>query len=114
MNGRQVRLTILGDEETPLSARLEDVSGRSALLRIPRRVPLNVAVRVDLDDALLLGEICYCSPINEDFRIGLVIDQTLTGIEDILALSRALMDEQGQSGQREHTDAMHQRSNQRQ
>lgn len=114
MAGRQVRLTILGEQDQGLWAQLEDVSGRSALLRVASRVPLNTAVRIDLDDMLLLGEICYCSPERDDFRVGVVIDQTLTGINDILALSRSLMNEQEQSAQCEHTDTMHQRHNQRQ
>ena len=82
-------------------------------MRIPRPVSLSSAVRVDLDDSLLLGEVCYCAPEGDEYAVGLVIDQTLTGIRGVLALIRGVMGEED-SAERERSHALRDGSDQRQ
>jgi len=104
---------VLGDSEETQPARLENISGRGARLRIPRPVLLSSAVRVDLDDSLLLGEVCYCAPEGDEYAVGLVIDQTLTGIRGVLALIRGVMGEDD-SADRERPHSVSNGSEQRQ
>ncbi|MCC7498244.1 MAG: hypothetical protein IT160_11750 [Bryobacterales bacterium] len=112
--GRQVPLTVLGGREVSLAAKLEKVWGRGARLRSCCPVPLGAAVRFDLDDALLLGEVCYCAPDGDSFIIGIVVDQALTSVGSVLALIRSVMGEREHSAEGERSEAMNQRREQRQ
>jgi hypothetical protein len=46
-------------------------------LSLDRALPLDSAVRVDLGNSILLGEVCYSRPDNEGYVVGLMVDQVL-------------------------------------
>ena len=69
---------------------------------------LSSAVRVDLDDALLLGEVCYCAPDGDQFVVGVIIDQALTGMRSVLALIRSVMGEPAPLAETESPDTVYQ------
>ncbi len=68
------------------------MSGRGARLVLETDLPLNAAVRVDLNDAVLLGEVCYRDREGDHFAVGLVFDQVLHKPPELLPLLRALQD----------------------
>ncbi|MEO7145371.1 MAG: PilZ domain-containing protein [Bryobacteraceae bacterium] len=90
---QQVEVAILTEPRSQCVGRILDTSGRGLRLVLPFAVTLGAAVRVDSPDALLLGEVCHCGPADDGFTVGLVLDQTLTGLGDLVRLNRSLLGE---------------------
>ena len=69
-------------------------------LRSPIPVPLNAAVKVELHDALLLGEVCYCQSEGESedngstWLVGLITEQVLSNLSELSRLVLAIMGEE--------------------
>ena len=78
---------------------LANVSGHGFGLVLERPLPINAAVRVDLHDAMLLGEVCYCEPVagRQGYGIGIRAEHVLTESNELAALMRSLMEEPGQT-----------------
>ncbi len=51
---------------------------------VPRRLPSDAAARIDLNDMMVLGEICYCAPHRNGFVIGIKLHHTLTNLSGFL------------------------------
>jgi hypothetical protein len=85
-----VRVT--GLEACPVSCNgtVHNLSGRGIRLTIPQAIPPGSAVRVDADDIMILGEICYCVPEGPGYSAGLMVEHILTGLEDLERLNRGL------------------------
>ncbi len=69
---------------------MANLSGRGMRIIIDRPLPVNAAVKVDLESAMLLGEVCYCVPDGGVYAIGLELEQVLHDAPDLLSLWRAL------------------------
>ena len=93
MLDQAVCVTALRRNIPPLRGRTVDMSGRG--IRILLSVPISQGdtVKIELDDALLLGEVCYCLPQNGDVMIGVEIDQALRGLTSLQRLHKALFNE---------------------
>lgn len=98
-------LTVLGDNEVRCQARAIDVSGRGMKLMASRRFRPDAAVKIEMDDALYLGEICYCQPENGAFTIGVEIEQVLTGLRDLAQLRRQLTEDSAREPLSEYANA---------
>ena len=70
-----------------------EISGRGLRLALPMDVSPGVAVRVDLGDSLLLGEVCHHSSTPQGFVVGLVLEHSLTGLNELENLRRTLLAE---------------------
>lgn len=68
-----------------------DLSGRGMRILLPSRLPPGDPIRMELEDALLLGEICYCRPEGDGFLAGVQLDQVLSGMAGLALLNRALL-----------------------
>jgi hypothetical protein len=62
-------------------------------LLLSGRVSPGDAVKIDIDDDLLLGEICYCETQGADFIVGVELDQALAGLSELARLNLALFEE---------------------
>jgi hypothetical protein len=62
-------------------------------LLLSGRVNPGDPVKIDIDDDLLLGEICYCETQGADFIVGVEIDQALAGLSELARMNLALFDE---------------------
>lgn len=91
-----VALTWLGDTDVLLEATLVNLSGRGMRLRLDRPLPADAAVRIEIDDTLMLGEVCYCGPSDDGgFAVGVELEQVLRGVSEITAQMAALMESIG-------------------
>ena len=88
-----VEVTILGNPDTRMAGRVADISGSGMRLLIDRPVALGSAVRVDLANSLLLGEVCYCRQEVALYAIGVRLEHLLTNIGDLARLMQALSEE---------------------
>jgi c-di-GMP-binding flagellar brake protein YcgR len=99
-----VWLTVLGENEVRCRATTIDLSGRGMKLMVAWRLSQDAAVKIEIDDALYLGEICYCRPENGGFMIGIEIDQVLTGLRDLAQLRRRLVEDSAREPLSEYAD----------
>ena len=90
---QQVQVTLLGDNEVTLKARVVNTSRRGMRLILDRSLPLNAAVRIDGDDSILLGEVCYAGQQGAEYAVGLVLDQVLHELTDLTRLAEAILGE---------------------
>ena len=85
-----ISVTILSDESVCVEATVVDQSARGLGLRL--RAPLipGTPVKIELGDELLLAEVTHCVRQGGEFRAGLVVKHSLSGLADLHRLNRAL------------------------
>jgi hypothetical protein len=88
-----VQLTLLDDSNHQFEATITEVSGRGMRIVAHRALPLSAPVRLDLDDSLVLGEVCYCSPDGDKFVIGLQLQHSLLRLAELADLRSQWVDE---------------------
>jgi len=92
-------LTVLSageKNESPMEAAVLDYSGRGMRLGVNAQLVPGSAVRVEMDDQLILGEVCYCTPSRLGrYAVGLELEQALAHLDDLSSLTRALSGEVG-------------------
>jgi len=66
-------------------------------VRSPERIDAGRAVKIEMGDAMFLGEVCYCAAAPGDdpkiFNLGIATKQCLTGLASLHHLIRALSPE---------------------
>ena len=80
-----VNLTVLGDAGCSTPANAIQLSPHGMRLVTDRPIPVNVAIKVVCDDWLGLGEVCYCRPDRGHYVVGLQLDHSLVGLEELAA-----------------------------
>lgn len=93
-----VSLTILGrhsrDADTHLSACMVNISGRGISLTTETSVPVSSAVRLDVNDNILLGEVCHTRQTGpSEYICGVRLEQVLTAVGDLSNLVSGIMGE---------------------
>ena len=89
-----MRLTILDGLRASIEVEVSNLSGRGMHLRIPCDIPPGTLVRIDSDDALYLGEVCHCRPVEGHYEAGIKLDQVLSGLSDLEKLNQNLIKEE--------------------
>jgi hypothetical protein len=78
----------------PVDAEVLDGSVRGMRLRSPLAMGAGQAVKVEIGDAMILGEVCYCAPggdgVDRSYILGLVNKECLTGLASLQNLLSAL------------------------
>jgi hypothetical protein len=92
-DGQQVRVTILGEEQGTTSARIVRASPYRAEIAAVRRITAGTPVRVDADDAMLLGEVSRCRRDDAQFILSVELDQVIPSMSDLGRLVSAVMTE---------------------
>jgi hypothetical protein len=94
---KPVELTVLGSEESSGPAQAIEFSGHGLQVVLHRPIPVNAAVKVEGDDWMMLGEVCYCRQEGIHFVAGLKIDQTLDNLQELSKLNENLLNTQPQA-----------------
>src|SRR5512146_2790744 len=84
-----VIIHVIGEPETRFPAKVTNYSGRGLALESPRALQPGTAIRIDLDDAMILGEAVYCREDAHSWFAGIEIDQTLCGLSAIARMVQA-------------------------
>lgn len=92
-----VRVTALGDQSESFPAQVANLSGTGLRLLVPRLVPAGAALQVEWNEMLLLGEVCYCQPVDGGFAIGVELEHALLHTGELARLARKLLGEAGPS-----------------
>src|SRR5215831_5961516 len=82
-----VMVSILTEPPVRMAARVTNASGRGLGLVAPQPIPPGAAIRIELDDAIVLGESIYCRSEQGSHIVGVELDQVLVGLT---ALGRKL------------------------
>ena len=86
-----VQVTVLDEPPLKMNGNVVNISGGGFQLQTTARIRLNAAVRIDLADAVLLGEVCYCRDQGDgNYAIGLESQQILTHAGDLAQLMKGL------------------------
>ena len=88
-----VNLTILGDPEIRRTAKVKNISGRGLGLELAYPVGVGCALRIELNDAVLLGEAMYCRAQNGAYYVGIELLQGLYGLSELSRAARAFTEE---------------------
>jgi hypothetical protein len=86
-----VRLTTLGEQSQELPAQIANLSGTGLRLLVDRHIPTGVTLRIEWDQILLLGEVCYCQSVDGGYAIGVELEHALLHTRDLARLARELL-----------------------
>ncbi len=89
-SNRPVAVRLLGDNPLTLTGTISNVSGRGMRILLDRKVPVDTAMRIDVDGSIVLAEVCYSEPDNGAYATGLVLDQVLVETPGLWSLHHAL------------------------
>jgi hypothetical protein len=68
-------------------------------LRIDEKVPVGAPIRVDLNDAMYLGESCFCKDApGGGYFVGLKLEQVLHELDSLQSLAGHLLKDEAPSG----------------
>lgn len=66
---------------SPIVARVTDFSEHGIRLSVHERLPVRSLVRIEWRGALLLGEVTYCRPEEDEFVVGCDVEEVLSKSE---------------------------------
>lgn len=78
-----VIVTILGEHPVRMAARVRNASGRGLGLLVPAPIDPGAAIKIELEDALVLAESIYCRAEADAYFIGVELDQVLVGLTEL-------------------------------
>src|SRR5690348_12299422 len=92
---QRVAITLFGEPDIQIQARIRNISGRGIGLELETAVPPGTALKVELEDALLLGEVIYCRQDEAAFYAGVELEHALCGLAELSRVVRAFEDVDG-------------------
>ncbi|HLK68096.1 MAG TPA: PilZ domain-containing protein [Bryobacteraceae bacterium] len=99
-----VIVTVLGEQERQLSARICNASGRGLAIEVPSPVPPGSALKLEVDDAMVLGEAVYCRYHDgTSYLIGVQMDQMLCGLLELHKRLRDFIPEDASGAEMAHS-----------
>lgn len=66
-----------------MAATVTNASARGVGLLAPEAVPAGTAIKIEMDDTLILGESVYCKQQTGEWLIGVELNQVLTGLSEL-------------------------------
>ncbi|MEP7363411.1 MAG: PilZ domain-containing protein [Acidobacteriota bacterium] len=91
-----VRITLLGGPPESFEATLVNVSGRGARLKMDRPLECDAVVRIDLENGLMLGEVCYCASDGDGYGIGVQLEHSLLNLAEVTRMRDRVLDRDGE------------------
>jgi hypothetical protein len=87
-------ITLLNDGgDVRLPARIDAREGRRLMLSLAGPIDRDTAIRIDIDDQVLLGEVTWCAKTKDGFTAEVELDQAITSVHDLTRLVNALVGE---------------------
>ena len=89
-----VSLIVLENDTGVIEAHATQFSGRGLRLVLKQSLPIGSVVKVQGDDWLVLGEVCYCRKERLNFVVGLQLEHSLMGLRELEDLNRKFTSEE--------------------
>lgn len=80
---REIAITILGKPPSRHPALVKNRSGSGLGLLVAVEIPPGTALRIELGDDLVLGEVMYCRPMESGWFVGVQLEQMLRGLAEL-------------------------------
>jgi PilZ domain len=78
-----VVVTVLTEPQVRMVGRVRNASGRGLGLIVPEPVAPGAPIKIEIEDALVLGEAIYCRAETDAHFIGVELDQMLVGLTEL-------------------------------
>jgi hypothetical protein len=88
-----VWITLFGEPDIQLPARIKNVSGRGIGLELDGPVAAGAPLKLELDDTLILGEVIFCRQDKSSYYVGVEISQKLSGLAELGNIVRSFNEE---------------------
>jgi hypothetical protein len=95
---RSVTITTLGENQVRQAAQIKNASGSGLGLLVEKAIPPGTALRIEWEDAIVLGEAMYCRPMEKGHFVGVQLEQMLRGLGELRQRFRAFRDENDEHG----------------
>lgn len=80
---QNVEVTILGDGESTIQARVRNVSGRGLGLTLATAIPSGAALKIAACDSIYLAEAVFCRREEEGYFVGVALEQVLSELTEL-------------------------------
>lgn len=80
---QNVAITVLGAGSRLETGRVINASGRGLAIALPHPIPPGTAIKIEIDDSLVLGEAVYCRATGNSHLVGVELDQVLCGLSQL-------------------------------
>jgi hypothetical protein len=80
---QSVTITTLGEHRSRQAAKVRNSSGSGLGLVVDTEIAVGTAVRIEWDDAILLGEAMYTRPLDNGHFVGVQLEQMLRGLQEL-------------------------------
>jgi hypothetical protein len=88
---QSVTLLVLGTLGAVIEACVLDLSTSEVQVRSPTRLTCATHVKIEGDDAVMLGTVCRCEAHDGAYRIGIQLSDPLSSLLDLELLNRAFI-----------------------
>lgn len=88
-----VRITIFGEPDLHLTAIVKNVSGRGMGIEVEGPIATGSALKIDLEDAILLGEVIYTRDQGTSFYLGVELEHALYGLAELARVVRSFSED---------------------
>jgi hypothetical protein len=89
---QSVWITLFGEPDIQLYARIKNVSVRGIGFELEGPVAIGTALKINLDDGLILGEVIYCRADEASYYVGVELEQALCGLAELAQALSAFSD----------------------
>jgi hypothetical protein len=80
---QSVTVTLLREPQITLTGRVQNYSGRGLGLMTDTAVASGTALKIAMDDAIILGEAVFCRQEEDHYYVGIELNQVLAGLAEL-------------------------------
>jgi hypothetical protein len=80
---QSITITTLGDFRVRQTAQVKNCSGSGLGLVVQTAISAGTAIRIELEDSLLLGEAMYSRSLPDGYFVGVQLEQALSGLREL-------------------------------
>ena len=90
---QSITITTLGDCRVRQTAQVKNCSGSGLGLVVHVAISAGTAVRIELEDSILLGEAMYSRPLPDGYFVGVQLEQAISGLRELRRQAQAYREE---------------------
>lgn len=90
---RPIVVTVFGPPDTRVEARIRNAAGRGLGLELAAPLASGAALKIELEDSILLGEVIYCRAQESGWYAGVELAHALFGLVELANVMRGFSDE---------------------
>jgi hypothetical protein len=88
---QEITVTLLGEVESTFAGKIVNVSGRGMCFLSSQELSAGAAIKIELSDTMVLGEVIYCRRQEAHYQAGIALEQALYHTQDLAVLAERLL-----------------------